>query len=226
MATADQSHILLIETLRRQGFGNLAAALVSFVATVGFKQSLIGSTTPAQCDADCKIAADKIWRTIVAFGALPAICALYFRLTIPETPRYTRDVSQDVTRARADALAYLKGDRAGDVEEEQAVRAEIRRRSVGAKAPVADFWHHFGKWKYGKILLGTSGSWFFIDIAFWGLGLNNSAILSAIGYASADNVYLNLHNIAVGNLILSVAGNIPGYWVSVLLIDTIGRKPI
>lgn len=92
------------------------------------------------------MAADKIWRTIVAFGALPAICALYFRLTIPETSRYTRDVSQDVTRARADALAYLKGDRAGDVEEEQVVCAEIRRRSVDAKASVADFWQHFGKW--------------------------------------------------------------------------------
>jgi PHS family inorganic phosphate transporter-like MFS transporter len=31
---------------------------------------------------------------------------------------------------------------------------------------------------------------------------------------------------AVGNLILICAGAIPGYWVSVALIDTIGRKPI
>ena len=30
----------------------------------------------------------------------------------------------------------------------------------------------------------------------------------------------------MGNLILSVAGLIPGYWVSVATIDTIGRKPI
>lgn len=210
----------------RQGFGNLGAALVSFIGVVGFKHSLIGTAAPDQCGAACQLAADKIWRTIVAFGALPAICALYFRLTIPETPRYTRDVSLDAVRARADALAYLKGRRAGDVETEQSVRAEIRRRSIGAKAPMADFWHHFNQWKYGKILLGTAGSWFFIDIAFWGLGLNNSAILKAIGYASTDNVYVSLYNVAVGNLILSLAGNIPGYWVSVALVDTIGRKPI
>ena len=213
-------------TRLRQGFSNLAAALVSFISVVGFRHSLIGADSPAQCDAGCKSAADKIWRTIVAFGALPAVCALYFRLTIPETPRYTRDVSLDAVRAHADARAYLKGKRAGDVATEEVVRAEIRRRSVGTKAPVADFWHHFAKWKYGKILLGTAGSWFFIDIAFWGLGLNNSAILSAIGYASAKNVFVNLHNTAVGNLVLALAGNIPGYWVSVALVDTIGRKPI
>jgi MFS transporter, PHS family, inorganic phosphate transporter len=35
-----------------------------------------------------------------------------------------------------------------------------------------------------------------------------------------------LYNNGVGNLILSAAGLIPGYWVSVATIDTIGRKPI
>jgi MFS transporter, PHS family, inorganic phosphate transporter len=52
------------------------------------------------------------------------------------------------------------------------------------------------------------------------LGLNNSTILQEIGYAGSTNVYHSLYNIAVGNLILSVAGNIPGYWVSVATIDT------
>jgi MFS transporter, PHS family, inorganic phosphate transporter len=32
--------------------------------------------------------------------------------------------------------------------------------------------------------------------------------------------------VAIGNIILSVAGLIPGYWLSVALIDTIGRKPL
>ena len=38
--------------------------------------------------------------------------------------------------------------------------------------------------------------------------------------------YSRLYNNGVGNLILSVAGLIPGYWASVATIDTIGRKPI
>jgi PHS family inorganic phosphate transporter-like MFS transporter len=33
-------------------------------------------------------------------------------------------------------------------------------------------------------------------------------------------------NISVGNLILVCAGAIPGYWVTVATVDTVGRKPI
>lgn len=43
---------------------------------------------------------------------------------------------------------------------------------------------------------------------------------------SSHYVYENLKNVCVGNLILSVAGLIPGYWVSFLFIDSWGRKPI
>jgi len=39
-------------------------------------------------------------------------------------------------------------------------------------------------------------------------------------------VYIKLYNIAVGNIILVCAGAIPGYWVTVATVDTIGRKPI
>jgi PHS family inorganic phosphate transporter-like MFS transporter len=35
-----------------------------------------------------------------------------------------------------------------------------------------------------------------------------------------------LKNVSVGNIILSVAGLIPGYWVCFLFIDSWGRKPI
>ena len=72
-----------------------------------------------------------------------------------------------------------------------------------------------------------------IQIAFYGLGLNSSIILTAINFGSPTGnkttslyVYENLHNVCVGNLILSVAGLIPGYWVSFLFIDSWGRKPI
>lgn len=39
-------------------------------------------------------------------------------------------------------------------------------------------------------------------------------------------MYETFYKTAVGNLILVCAGAIPGYWVSVALIDTVGRKPI
>ncbi|KAL4889899.1 major facilitator superfamily domain-containing protein [Aspergillus ambiguus] len=76
------------------------------------------------------------------------------------------------------------------------------------------------------ILLGTAGSWFFLDVAFYGLGLNNSLILSAIGWSGGSTVYEYFYRNAVGNLILICAGSIPGYWVTVATVDTLGRKPI
>lgn len=107
------------------------------------------------------------------------------------------------------------------------------------EAPVAtrrDFLNHFGKWENGKVLLGTSWSWFALDIAFYGLGLNSSIILTAIGFGNATKartaqigharaVYENLHNISVGNLVISVAGLIPGYYATFALVDFVRAHP-
>lgn len=54
--------------------------------TLGFKQALSESPKPADCDGYCREAVDKMWRTVIGFGAVPACIALYYRLTIPETP--------------------------------------------------------------------------------------------------------------------------------------------
>lgn len=51
------------------------------------------------------------------------------------------------------------------------------------KASFRDFWAHYSQWRFGKVLLGTADSWFFLDVAYCGLGLNNSIILSAIGWS-------------------------------------------
>jgi PHS family inorganic phosphate transporter-like MFS transporter len=191
-----------------QGIGQFAAGIMSLIVTSGFKQSLLTADAVNECSGVCGIAVDKMWRVIIGFGAVPGCIALYYRLTIPETPRYTFDVSRDVVKADSDVKAYLSS------------RMEI------PKASWSDFCTHYGQWKYGKVLLGTAGSWFFLDVAFYGVGLNNATILSAIGYAKGNSVYEIFYNISVGNLILVCAGAIPGYWVTVATVDTIGRKPI
>ena len=154
------------------------------------------------------------------------------RLTIPETPRYTFDVARDVEQADADVKAYMKGKHEGDTD--QVVRAEAHKQAEkGLEVPKAsfrDFCRHYGKLKNGLLLLGTAGSWFCLDVAFYGLSLNNGTILEAIGYSTSSghvkNVYQLLYNTAVGNVIIVCAGAVPGYWVSVATIDTLGRKPI
>src|SRR6478735_8345400 len=96
-----------------QGIGQLVAALVMMFLTLGFKSSLEGAPDTKSCTGDCQVAVDKMWRTLVGFGAVPATVALYYRLTIPETPRYTFDVARDVEQADEDVKAYINGRREG-----------------------------------------------------------------------------------------------------------------
>lgn len=105
------------------------------------------------------------------------------------------------------------------------------QKAEAPKASWADFRAHFSQWSNLKVLLGAAWSWFALDIAFYGLGLNSSIILTAIGFGSPSStgnqrIYDDLYNVSVGNLILAAAGLIPGYWVSFLFIDSWGRKPI
>lgn len=211
-----------------QGIGQFAAAMIALITAAGFKESLMSAKTAAACGGVCGLAVDKMWRVIIGFGAVPGCIALYYRLTIPETPRYTFDVARDVEKAGEDTKAYMQGKAEGHPDEITRINA-IQHADTHLdipKASWADFYGHYSQWKYGKVLLGTAGSWFFLDIAFYGLGLNNTVILTAIHFVKGENVYKIFHNAAVGNLIIVCAGSIPGYWVTVALVDTVGRKPI
>lgn len=210
-----------------QGIGQLVAALLALVVTAGFKDSLVPSPAVGQCDYNCLLAVDRMWRIIVGLGAVPGCVALYYRLTIPETPRYTFDVARDIEQGAEDAKAYLSGRSGGRPDAVR--RAEALRQVAEAEAPKAswgDFVKYYSKWNNAKVLIGTAGSWFFLDIAFYGLSLNNSVILSAIGYSGGSNVYQILFNNAVGNVIIVCAGTVPGYWFTVAFVDTWGRKKI
>ncbi|KAE8307334.1 phosphate permease [Aspergillus transmontanensis] len=199
-----------------QGFGQFGAAIVALIVRVGFKGSLESAAPVAKCSGVCQLAVDKMWRVVIGFGAVPACLALYYRLTIPETPHYTFDVAKDLEKAGADVHEVR---RVAVLQDESVVL-------VTPKVGWSDFWSHFLKWKNGKVLLGTAGSWSFLDIAFYGPGLNNSIILTAIGWNGGKNVYEYFYRNAVGNLILICAGAISGYWVSVSTVDYLGRKPI
>ncbi|KAL2217487.1 phosphate:H+ symporter [Thermoascus aurantiacus ATCC 26904] len=227
-ATTKWRGAMMAAVFAMQGFGQLAAAIVALIVTAGFKKSLETADTVGHCSGVCQLAVDKMWRVVIGFGAVPACIALYYRLTIPETPRYTFDVARDIVKADEDVRAYIEGKREGRPDELQ--RASILQNQtaelVTQKASWSDFWRYYLQWKNGKVLLGTAGSWFFLDVAFYGLGLNNSIILSAIGWTGGKNVYEYFYRSAVGNLILICAGAIPGYWVTVATVDTLGRKPI
>ncbi|KAF2966067.1 hypothetical protein GQX73_g7513 [Xylaria multiplex] len=214
----------------QQGIGQLTGAFVMLFLTLGFKQALSDSPGIDQCDGWCGVAVDKMWRALVGFGAVPASIALYYRLTIPETPRYTFDVARDVEKANEDVKAYISGRREGQPDDVARVqnRVAAQEQMQVPKASWGDFIRHYSIPKNGLLLFGTAGSWFLLDVAFYGVSLNNASILATIGYSTkgAHTTYDFLYKTAIGNLIVVLAGAVPGYWVSVATLDTLGRKTI
>jgi len=211
---------LMTAVFANQGWGQFAAALVAIIVIAAYKEPLLH-------DGPELNSVDKMWRLLIGLGCVPGAIALYFRLTIPETPRFTMDVERNVDQATNDVDNFLK---TGSYYVDPDARIE---KVVAPKATRRDFSAYFSRWENLKTLIGTSYSWFALDIAFYGLGLNTSIILKAIGFGGPPKtltgniaIYTNLKNAAVGNLIVIVAGLIPGYWATFFLVDSWGRKPI
>jgi len=171
-----------------QGLGSFFAAFVAFICVTAYRPVLDIPT--AECLAECQLALDKSWRITYGMGILPAVVALFFRLTIPETIRYTLDISRSETNAAGDASSFADGVHVDD----PTTFIEQITLSGGYEAPpkasFRDFRRFFGLWKNGKVLLGTATSWFLLDIAFYGIGLNTSPILTIIGFNPDGNATL------------------------------------
>lgn len=216
-----------------QAWGQISGGIIALILVAAYKGELEYANSGAECDARCQKACDQMWRILIGLGTVPGLACLYFRLTIPESPRYQLDVNAKLELAAA-AQEQDGEKKIHDTSDEDMAINGLERASTAVesldnhppKASFKDFCRHFGQWKYGKILLGTAGSWFTLDVAFYGLSLNSAVILQTIGYAGSKNVYKKLYDTAVGNLILICAGSLPGYWVSVFTVDIIGRKPI
>lgn len=250
-ATTRWRGAMMAAVFSMQGLGQLLASLVAFIAVEASKGTLLhpdnyclGKTCSGSTAAEH--ATDRIWRIVIGFGAVPAAAALYFRLTIPETPRYTFDVGRDVEQAFVDTLAWahdeigpLSGGQGRVPEERQGHHQQLRAETGGGLDPDrvprsswSDFRSYYGRWRNARVLLGTAGSWFLLDVVFFGISLNNPVILRQIGYGFLQDdssrtkqpLYSILRNNALGNMVLVCVGAIPGYLVTVLLVDRIGRK--
>lgn len=163
-----------------QGIGQLCAAFIMLFVTLGFKDALSTSTKTSNCTGECAVAVDKMWRTLIGFGAVPGCIALYYRLTIPETPRYTFDIARDVEKADEDTRYYVAGKR-GEANVDELARVAAAQKANESlqvkKASFGDFMRHYAIPKNGLLLAGTALSWFFLDVAYYGLSLNNATFV-------------------------------------------------
>jgi PHS family inorganic phosphate transporter-like MFS transporter len=131
----------------------IVAGIVAIAIVAAFRSSLHNDSEP---DLD-KI--DTMWRLLIGLGCVPACIALYFRLTIPETPRFTMDIERDIRRATADVDAFLS-QKPFDVDPDAIVQ-----RAVITKASRSDFLQYFMKRDNFRMLFACAWSWFALDVS-------------------------------------------------------------
>ncbi len=74
--------------------------------------------------------------------------------------------------------------------------------------------------RYLTLVIGTAGTWFFLDIAYYGTTISSPLVLKALD--AHTNVVTNL----LYTLLIFVIAALPGYIVAALTIDRLGRKAI
>ena len=227
-----------------------ASSIVALITLTLFEDAILRDS-PTNFDH-----LDYCWRILIGAGCVPGVIAMYFRLTIPETPRFTMDIERNVKQACRNIAIVLSANGVAPGVWHVDPEASTERTDA-PRASIRDFKRYFGRWKNLRVLLGTAYSWFALDvrkrltvdeeelsnheplaqIAFYGLGLNSSKIFDAkiflalgLGANTSSgtprDVYNNLHDTTVCTLIVIASGLLPGYLASFLSIDSWGRKPI
>ena len=207
--------MLISSVFAMQGVGIVLAASVSTILLLIFKNNI---------NSNPNYYLDIVWRLCVAIGCIPGIFALYARLTIPESPRFSNDVNNDLLKATKDT--HKVHNLPFDESKQGTPNTFTSATTVRSKYADVTFYQYFSKYENLKGLVAMSFCWFVLDIGYYGTNLNSNILLSNIGFGGGNTIYQQIFNIALGNLIAVLLGALPGYFFSVFFIDKMGRKTI
>ncbi|CRG87871.1 putative metabolite transporter C2H8,02 [Talaromyces islandicus] len=308
-----------------QALGQLAAALVGLVVLLSLGSKINHEPLSSGDHAHQSIRyVDSIWRIVIGTGAIPALIAIIFRVTIPESPRYTLDVDRDGCRALEDTKdyygahhadgygAYLSAVELGDYpehsngsirhqqdgvtvglginhsfherrsasprrQEDTARRGfqemereeddedeeeenpdsdredepeddEVESQSIEenpkffSAMDLNDYFKTQGNWHF---LAGTTLCWFFLDVAFYGLGISNPRRIAQIWLSNppqynflnptladwqttdpSSSIYDVLKSDGIQYIITVSIGSVVGSFALIKLIDYVQRKAL
>jgi len=163
------------------------------------------------------------WRILLGLGALPAASVLYMRRRMPESPRFTDAVLGDTGEAARDIEGYSDGVvRVSD--------AAATGQVVAGAVPLTNHTRRRGSMKlatflsnprYLLLLLGTAGSWFVFDYAYYGNSVSAPLIVKSVLGKHGAGVLTEA--LALQLIVFTVAA-IPGYFLAVHFMDRIGHR--
>jgi PHS family inorganic phosphate transporter-like MFS transporter len=259
---------MLASVFAMQPLGQLCAAAAGWIALViaDSKFGLRSLLESDQTQDDARAVVDRIWRGVVGFGAIPGVIAIGFRFFLPDPGRYTLEVQDDIDRAVDDtervqkrhwwhfwrsplssgqiemqilAPSHRRTDHTDETRSSEMSQLRDPRRSW------SDAWNYLWHEKNGVFLIGTSGCWFLLDVAFYGLGINSIYTLSIVwadkpaentgktinawnsNPTEPDNtIYDVLYDNAKKLILTSALGSLAGSILLLFVINRIGRKKL
>jgi len=202
-----------------QGVGIIFAGLVSMIISGIMLRYHPAPSWKEDHDGSWKDqmpAADYMWRIVLMLGAFPALATFYWRMKMPETARYTALIEGNAKQAANDMQKVM------DVEI-QAEQDKLARYKAANDYPLLS--REFAQ-RHGLHLIGTATTWFLLDIAFYSQNLTQKDIFPAIKLTSPAgdvNALKEVFEISKAMFLVALLGTFPGYWVTVALIDKMGR---
>lgn len=155
------------------------------------------------------------------FGAIPAAMTYYWRMKMPETARYTALVAKNAKQAALDMSKVLQV-------EFQAEEEKVEKFTSRSSQSFGLFTKEFAA-RHGLHLVGTTTTWFLLDIAFYSQNLFQKDVFTAIGWippAKTMNAIQEVYKIARAQTLIALCSTVPGYWFTVIFIDYLGRFAI
>ncbi len=144
------------------------------------------------------------WRLLLGLGAVPAAAVVYLRRRMPESPRYQAQVQGHGARAAEQLHRFSDG--------------AVTAATSGGPAPAMGLREFLTTRRFVMLLIGTAGTWFLLDYAYYGNTISTPQIISLISPTASV-----MTTIAI-QLAIFVVAAVPGYILGIMRIDKIGHR--
>ena len=196
------SAVLMSEFANRKQRGRLVGLVFSMQAL-----GTVGGYVAGLALVSTGMNTDYVWRILLALGAVPAAAVIYLRRKMPESPRYEARVTGRQQQAAANIVAYSDG--------------VIRPSAVGEHKVRMKLGQFLSNPRYLLLLLGTAGSWFVFDYAYYGNSVSAPLIYQSVLGKHGAKVLPESLGLA---LIVFTVAAVPGYYLACAFMDRIGHK--
>ncbi|KAJ6479452.1 major facilitator superfamily domain-containing protein [Mycena vitilis] len=214
-----------------QGWGSLVGGIIFIILLKIYEPGVENHHHTGQLNS--------VWRIYTGLILIPGIITIVHRMMMKESTRM-----QGVQAIREDPTLINKGhvkgvhlasekpldtnssDKEGSVDETVAPVSNVAATKAAKARAWRDARDYFSEWRHLKILIGTTMSWFLLDVIFYGISLNQSIFIAALGLANSKDPWEFLWQQGVANVIIAVGGFLPGYYFTLFTIEYLGRKTI